>query len=78
MTEASTPSSGTPFSLDKIFDEASDLVNPPEDQIDQALTAAEVSAAAIAGASTQLTLPQFTPPVPGLEVTSSSFHQYSY
>jgi serine/threonine protein kinase len=62
-----------PFSLSKLFDEAFDLVNPPDDQVEDAFSVAEEKAAtAEAGAepSGQLAFPQFTPPVAGMTVTS--------
>lgn len=62
-----------PFSLSKLFDEAFDLVNPPEAQVEQALSVAEAQAATVeAGVepSGQLAFPQFTPPVAGMVVTS--------
>jgi serine/threonine protein kinase len=55
------------------FVQKSDLVNPPEEQIEEALNVAEEHSATVeAGAerSGQLVLPQFTPPVAGLTVTS--------
>jgi len=74
MSETSPTAAGADdeFSLDKLFDEASALVNPPEEQIRSALDAAEAQAAAAPSveSSGQLTLPQFTPPVAGLSVTS--------
>lgn len=62
-----------PLDIGKLLDEAFDFVNPPEDQIDQALSVAEEKSANVdAGADTsgQLPLPQFTPPVEGLAITS--------
>lgn len=62
-----------PFSLTKLFDETSALVNPPDDQVEEALSVAEeLAASAESGAdlSGQLTFPQFTPPVAGMIVTS--------
>lgn len=57
------------FTLDKLFDEAAGLVNPPEEQIEAARNASEEQAAT-AETTGQLTLPQFTPPANGLNVTS--------
>ena len=62
-----------PFSLSKLFDEASDLVNPPEDQVEEAFSVAEgqtATAKASADPSGQLAFPQFTPPVAGMVITS--------
>jgi serine/threonine protein kinase len=61
------------FSLSQLFDEAFDLVNPPQDQVEEALSISEKQAAESeprAEPSGQLTLTQFTPPTPGMTITS--------
>lgn len=58
------------FSLSKLFDQAFDTVNPPGEQIQGALIAAEHAAEQAEVNQAQLPLPQFTPPTAGLQVTS--------
>jgi serine/threonine protein kinase len=61
------------FSLLQLFDDVFDFVNPPEDQVKEALSISGKQAAASEPKdepSGQLTLPQFTPPIPGMTITS--------
>jgi serine/threonine protein kinase len=57
------------FDLSRLFDEAFDIVNPPSEQIEGALTVAEKAAAEDA-AHAELVSPKFTPPVDGQRIIS--------
>jgi len=76
MTQAPAPSKQPPLSpvdLGKLFDEAFDFVNPPEDQVEAAQEVVKEQTAAVdagADSSGQLPLPAFTPPQVGMTVTS--------
>lgn len=73
MTDAPSLKSAKPkehFSLERLFDEAFDIVNPPEDQIEEALNIVEQPTVSGEVFPEQLDFPQFTPPIAGMKVTS--------
>lgn len=64
----------SPLNLEQLFQQATDLVSPPEEQVEGALAAAEAELVATHADSLaltdQLVLPEFKPPSIGLTITS--------